>query len=308
MILLGRGKWKVSAAMYIWINGRVLPEEEAVVSVYDHGFMYGMGCFETFRTYGGVPFLLDEHLNRLGEGCADLGIVWQMGSTDIQRIVRELLRKNAPGDAYFRLSVSAGADALGLPADDYANPTTIVYTKALPGTIGPSEAKAKTLQLLKLPRNTPEGTVRLKSFHYMNNILGRRELREYAWSQGAEGLFLTSSGDLAEGIVSNLFFVRDGVCYTPALSTGILPGITRAFVIRMIRAMGVSVEEGAYPLEQLRQADEVFLTNSIQEIVPVTSWYDTEGNVYLIGSGEVGPRTMEWQSRYHNTAYGRGVV
>ncbi len=284
--------------MKIGINENICDEREAVISVYDHGFLYGIGLFETFRTYGGRPFLLQEHLDRLQQGLSELGIRYVPDEERIRRFIRRLLDANGLKDGYIRFSVSAGVDVLGLPAGEYEHPNTIVYVKELPPVDERGYETGKALQLLHLRRNSPEGRVRFKSFHYMNNILAKRELQQYRWANGAEGLFLNEKGHLAEGIVSNLFFIRGSVCYTPAIGTGILPGVTRAVAIELAERIGLRTEEGYYDWEQLLAADEVFVTNSIQEIVPVTRLFDTEGRMWTIGGGKAGPLTKTIRAHY----------
>lgn len=293
--------------MQMAINGALCASDEAVVSVYDHGFLYGLGLFETFRTYEGQPFLLSEHLFRLSEGCRELGILYTPDESSIRKLVSRLLEANGLKDAYFRLSVSAGAEELGLPSGDYGRPTELLYVKPLPPRSVELYEKGKALQMLEIRRNTPEGEIRLKSFHYMNSILGRRELARYPWSQGAEGLFLDDCGFVAEGIVSNVFFVQDGTLFTPALETGILPGITRDWVIGTALEAGMPVEEGFWTWEALQEADEVFLTNSIQEVVPVTELFDTDGNKVIYGNAVAGPVTRRFMKLYAEAANKGGL-
>jgi len=271
--------------MIIGLNGKCIQEEQAVVSVYDHGFLYGIGLFETFRTYDGVPFLLDEHIERLVGACKELGIQYDPNERQLRNHINELLARNGLKDGYVRLSVSAGVQPLGLPSGDYTTPNVIVYVKALP-KLSPSSDQGKALQLLKLRRNTPEGSVRMKSLHYMNNVLAKRELSGYIWAEGAEGLQLDQHNHLAEGIVSNLFFVMDGRICTPSLATGILPGITRAHVMELAKQEGLLVEEGLYTVEQLTSAQEIWMTNSIQEITPIHIVFDTEGNTIWQSSSQ----------------------
>jgi 4-amino-4-deoxychorismate lyase len=285
--------------MMISINGKLMDEQQAVVSVYDHGFLYGLGLFETFRTYSKVPFLLAEHMNRLAEGCKELGIGYEPDLDRVEKLINELLAANELQDAYIRFSVSAGVEALGLPSGDYGQPTEIVYIKALPPRDTKIHEEGKALQLLKLPRNTPEGLYRFKSFHYMNNILAKRELAQYPWAAGAEGLMMSEEGYVAEGIVSNIFFIKDGTCYTPSLDTGILAGITRAHVLRIAEQGQIPTQDGLYRWEDLAEADEVFLVNSIQEIVPVTTLYTPSGQAISVGTGKVGLITRELIRTYN---------
>ncbi|OAS19507.1 aminodeoxychorismate lyase [Paenibacillus oryzisoli] len=284
--------------MIIAINGILTEETQAVVSVYDHGFLYGIGLFETFRTYNRKPFLLEEHLRRLTDGCHELGIAYEPNLQYLMRLIEELLQANHLEEAYIRYTVSAGVEVLGLPSGDYTKPSEIIYIKPLPPRDERTYFHGKALQLLKLPRNTPEGMYRFKSFHYMNNILARRELGQYAWATGAEGLMLSEDGYVAEGIVSNLFFVKNGTLYTPSLDTGILPGITRAHVIDLARQLQIPTQDGLYRWEDLVDAEEVFLVNSIQEIVPVTTLYTPNGQAYTVGTGLRGAVTEHLTTRY----------
>ncbi|WP_249860647.1 aminodeoxychorismate lyase [Paenibacillus konkukensis] len=288
--------------MNIYVNGSIIAEQEAVVSVYDHGFLYGMGLFETLRTYKGRPFLLGDHQERLLAGCRQLGIDYSPRPGEWEDLIRRLLESNGLENAYIRFTVTAGEDALGLPSGDYQSPHVIVYVKELPERNEDLYRRGKPLQLLQTARNTPEGSVRFKSLHYMNNILAKRELRQNARSAGAEGLQLDARGYLAEGIVSNLFFIRAGRLFTPSLDTGILPGITRAFVLRLAAELDLPVEEGLYRWPELVQADEAFVTNSIQEIVPVTTLYDLQRTELSLSGGQAGEWTRKLMGRYRSRA------
>lgn len=283
---------------YIGFNNQVVDARQAVVSALDHGFLYGIGLFETFRTYGGVPFLLERHLKRMAEGCGELGIPFEQEATQLCEWIQRVMDSNELKDAYIRYTVTAGEDILGLPTGDYREPNRLLYIKALPKVPEKLYIEGKELQLLALRRNTPEGKVRFKSLHYMNNILAKRELRGYtSAARGAEGLMLTDQGYIAEGIVSNLFFIQNNILHTPALSTGILPGITREMVMELACMAGINVEEGLYHWEQLRNADEVFLTNSIQEIVPVTILWEQDRR-FTVGNGQCGKLTTDLISFY----------
>lgn len=284
--------------MIIDVNGNCIEESQAVVSVYDHGFLYGMGLFETFRTYGGHPFLLEWHLERLASGCRELDIRCEPELEAWKRRIARLLEANRLQDAYFRLTVTAGLDVLGLPAASYDKPEEVLYVKPLPPMNPVVYREGKALQLLKLRRSTPEGTVRLKSLHYMNNILAKKEMQRYPWAAGAEGLFLDAGGHLCEGIVSNVFFVRHGALCTPAVETGLLPGITRRYVMAIAEKEGLNVSEGWYDWDDLLAAEEVFVTNSIQELVPITTLFDETGKIHRIGSGSAGPITQRLLQTY----------
>jgi 4-amino-4-deoxychorismate lyase len=283
-------------------NGTVVDADKAVISVYDHGFLYGMGLFETFRTYGGRPYMLDRHLERLKEGCRELGIRFDMEEEEVRSWIAEVMAGNGLADAYVRLTVSAGEAGLGLPADDYGQPNAIVLVKPLQVPEEREYLAGRTLRLLRTARNTPEGVRRLKSLHYMNNIIARRELAASGAAAGTEGLMLTREGMLAEGIVSNLFFVRDGVVCTPAVETGILPGITRHRVLELAESAGCRTEEGLYRWSDLLAASEIWTTGSVQELMPITTLVDAEGMSRKVGSGEAGPVALRLLALYRQDA------
>lgn len=284
--------------MIMMMNGALFHKDDANVSVFDHGFMYGIGLFETFRTYEGKPFLLEQHMERLEAGCNILGIAWKRDDKQIELDIQQLLVHNGWNDAYIRYTVTAGPDQLGLPVNNYDKPNVLIYVKPLPQTPPSLYEKGKPLQKLRTVRNTPETPVRLKSLHFMNNIIAKRELSQYPWAVSAEGLLLTAQGFLSEGTVSNLFFVKAGVLYTPAVETGILPGITRKMVLQLCRSLQVQTHEGWYTWDDLLQADEIFLTNSIQEIVPVTCLFGAEGESYKISNGKAGTYTVRIMNEY----------
>jgi len=301
--------------MKVGLNGAVVDANEAVISVYDHGFLYGIGLFETFRTYGGKPFLLDRHLQRLRSGCEQLGISFVMTEQKVEAWVNQLLAANQLKDGYVRFTVSAGEGELGLPADDYNNPTILLLVKSLPGaTSHSSGALGRELRLLVTRRNTPEGLIRFKSLHYMNNILAKRELEALkrldshnsarslqpnaVSTSGVEGLMLSEDGYLAEGIVSNLFFVKNGILYTPSIATGILPGITRQRVIELADIAGLKCVEGLFHWDDLINADEIWLTNSIQEITAVTVLTDNKGQSRPVSDGLIGLITRQLIEAY----------
>ncbi|EEL95820.1 4-amino-4-deoxychorismate lyase [Bacillus cereus AH1273] len=229
---------------------------------------------------------MDDHYERLMDALDTLQIKWTMTKDDVILILENLLVKNGLKHAYVRFNVSAGIDEIGLQTNVYEEPSVIVFIKplAIPGDVVEKEGV-----ILKQVRNTPEGAFRLKSHHYLNNILGKREIGN---GVNKEGIFLTETGYVAEGIVSNLFFVKGGNLYTPSLETGILNGITRAFIIKVAEELGIEVKEGFFTKDELLSADEVFVTNSIQEIVPL---YRIEGEDF---PGKVGIVTKRFIDLY----------
>lgn len=288
--------------MKILFNRQLMDSKEAVISAFDHGFLYGMGLFETFRTYGGSPWLLESHANRLSKGCGMLGIDYTPELPRLKEAIAELLQENGLTDGYIRWSVSAGAGAIGLPSEIYDTPNEILYAKEL-AVDDPKTRKGKTLRLLKLPRSTPEGAFRMKSFHYMNNIAAKRELIQSGAGLGTEGLFLNNYGHVTEGMVSNIFWFNGRELCTPAATTGLLEGITREYVIEMAAELGIAVIEGLYTWNELLTADEVFVTNSIQEIVPVIHLESEFGVDQLVGGKDApGPVTSQFMMKYREDA------
>lgn len=247
-------------------NGQVVEEKDLKISISDHGFLYGVGLFETFRVYNGVPFLFKEHMDRLQEGLNIIGIKYFIDLNIMSNQLKLLLKQNSLNNAYVRLTITAGEGHLGLPTKEYTNPSILWQIKPLePMTY---EAGSKGGIILKLHRNQPETIIRLKSLNFLNNVLAKQEIMGI---NNVEGFFLTKEGFLAEGIVSNLFFVVEGVLHTPALETGILNGITRQHVLQLSYKSNIQVNEGFFKPDILFKADEIFITNSIQEIVKINA-------------------------------------
>lgn len=251
--------------MYVYVNGQIVPGEQAAVSVLDHGFLYGIGLFETVRVYQERLFLWDQHFARLSAGLLALHIRNAWSSAELEAAILQTAKANGLADAYVRISITGGNEGVGLVTEGYARPSLFIFAKSVPPIALPP--RPKRLQVLSIPRQTAEGPVRFKSHNYLNNALARLEVGNQT---DVEGLFLTHDGYLAEGIVSNLFWIRDGSMFTPAVETGILDGVTRRHVLNLAQKLDIPVQEGFYRLEELESASEAFVTNSIQEIVPVS--------------------------------------
>lgn len=249
------------------MNGDFIEEEKATISPFDHGYLYGLGVFETIRTYNRQPFLLDEHLERLRRGLCEVHIEVSFSTELVLAIIEKLSSLNGLQDSYIRFNVSAGVGDIGLQTEPYKQPTVIMFQKPLPQM---EPLREKEAIILRIPRNTPETTFRLKSHHFFNNVAAKRELGS---DPNKEGIFLTETGYLAEGVTSNLFWMKDDELYTPALQTGILNGITRNFIIHLAKQQQINIKEGLYQATELDRADEIFFTNSIQEIVPVNHFH-----------------------------------
>lgn len=244
--------------MWCFHNGDYVKEEELRISPLDHGYLYGLGVFETLRTYDGVPIFWREHFARMQDALKTYHIELSYTEQQLRDVIIELNRRNDTEDGYFRVNVSAGNAGVGLSQTTYPSPNVIIFQKPLPSAPRGTEKEAVWLETV---RNSPEQEIRFKSHHYANNIVARFEVPSLA---NIEGFFLNERGFIAEGITSTIFWVKDQIVYTPSLSMGILPGITRACIMQL-----VDVVEGAFHKEALLQADECFVTTSIQELIPI---------------------------------------
>lgn len=250
--------------MLCWMNGEFIQAEDLRISPFDHGFLYGAGFFETFRTYEGHVFLFQEHMNRLRAALNEYRISMPYTDEEIAEAIRSLDDQSDGRDGYFRLNVSAGVHDIGLAPSIYESPTIILFRKELAAAPKGTEKKAVWLET---ERNLPESEVRHKSHNFLNNVRGRLELPSL---KDHEGLFLTGEGFVAEGVTSNVFWVKDGTLYTPSIETGILPGTTRAFVLELAAKLGMVVREGLFTKDEMELADEAFVTNAVQELVPLS--------------------------------------
>ncbi|MET4562234.1 4-amino-4-deoxychorismate lyase [Lysinibacillus parviboronicapiens] len=266
--------------MLCWMNGDYIAAKDLRISPLDHGFLYGLGFFETFRTYNGKVFCWEAHLKRLQATLAQYRIYMSYTEDDLLTVIEQLNLQAGGQDGYFRINVSAGDHGIGLQPTEYRKPNVIVFRKELQDT---SRGTEKIAQWLETRRNTPECGIRVKSHHYGNNILGRFEMPSLA---DQEGFFLTDAGYVAEGVTSNVFWVKDDILYTPSLETGILPGITRTWVIERAQSLGIEVQVGLFTKEELVQGTECFVTNSVQELVPIRAIENAQllgnkGPIYL---------------------------
>ncbi|OEG00318.1 hypothetical protein BHF71_05305 [Vulcanibacillus modesticaldus] len=256
-----------------WIlNEQIVEEDQLSISVKDHGFLYGVGLFETFRVYDGTPFLFQEHIKRLKEGLSLIGIESKIDQNKMSQDLNRLLEINNLNDAYVRVTVTAGTAPLGLPNQKYDKPTILWQIKPLP-PFSDEPSMGKNAIILKTPRNLAETRIRLKSINFLNNVIAKHEIIDL---ENYEGIFLTHDGYVAEGIVSNIFFVKQGKVYTPSLDAGILNGITRQQIISICEQNNISLMEGLFSPETLIEADEIFITNSIQEVVPILKLNERE--------------------------------
>lgn len=254
--------------MFVYLNDKLVPSADARVSVFDHGFLYGDGIYETMRVYDGVIFLIEEHLKRLRRSASLIGLTITRSDDDIKRALYETLIANTLSDAYVRLTISRGAGEIGLDPDLCKEPTFIVIAQKYKNYPRSYYEEGISLKIASVRRNLKEALdPQIKSLNFLNNILAKIE----AGKAGAnEAIMLNAAGHLAEGTISNIFFLKGGVLNTPSIGCGILDGITRALVIRLAVQNSIAVREGEFGPEELSGASEVFITNSTMEVMPVS--------------------------------------
>jgi branched-chain amino acid aminotransferase len=261
--------------MQYHVNGELVDREEATVSVDDRGFRYGDAAFETCRVYGGTVFAWGRHHDRLEATCEALGMPEAIPD-DIDARIDETLTANELEDAYLRVSISRGGQPGKLTPDENVDPTVVVYVKPLPrgGTEGERAWESPAIVQSVTRRRPPDSVLPAdaKTHNYLNGILARLELRRASREgyQPDEALMRDTDGNLAEGATSNVFFVDDGILRTPAEGS-LLPGITRETVIELAEEEGFTVDPAQYTVDDLRNADEAFLTNSTWEIRPIAT-------------------------------------
>lgn len=282
-------------AFKVWINGQLFDKQDATVSVYDHGLLYGDGVFEGLRSYGGKVFRLDAHLRRLYDSAKAIWLEIPIEREALGKAVIETLRANKLEDAYIRLVVTRGAGSLGLDPNRTSDPQVIIITDHI--TMYPPEFYENGLEIVTVStmRNHPAAlSPRIKSLNYLNNILAKIEGLQ---ANCVEALMLNIKGEVAECTGDNIFLVRDGRLLTPPIDAGILEGITRDAVIELARESKLEVREIALTKHDVYIADECFLTGTAAEVVPVVK-VDSRP----IGTGKPGPITCDLRERFHKLA------
>ena len=280
--------------MWIYLNNRFVSKEEAKISVFDHGFLYGDGVFETLRSYGGKVFMLGEHIARLEQSAARLHIPMPVKRSRLSAIVAESLELNKLTDAYFRITVSRGLGEIGLDPALCKNPTLVVIAKPFEPYPESFYADGVSVAVVQTRRNLPEALPpHVKSLNYLNNILAKME----ATALGAyDAVLLNHQGEVTEGTTSNVFVALGGRLLTPASDCGILAGITRNVVLRLARELEIPTEETRLTAADLPIADECFLTNTTVEVLPVTQ---VDGQ--SIGEGRPGEITRRLHASFRDS-------
>ncbi|MCY2995073.1 MAG: branched-chain-amino-acid transaminase [Planctomycetota bacterium] len=276
----------------VYISGTLYDKADAKISVYDHGLLYGDGVFEGLRVYGGRVFRLDEHLERLWNSAKAIWLQIPISRDELAQAVRDTVQVNQLDDGYVRLVVTRGAGSLGLDPNKTSHPQVIVIADTI--TLYPAEYYENGLQIVTVStvRNHPAAlSPRIKSLNYLNNILAKIEGLQAGC---VEALMLNHKGEVSECTGDNIFLVSKGTLLTPSIDSGILEGITRAVVIELAVKVGIPVREIPLTKHDVYIADEVFLTGSAAEIVPVVK-VDSRP----IGDGKPGPITRQLLKLFH---------
>jgi branched-chain amino acid aminotransferase len=274
----------------IYLNGRLLPLQEARISVLDYGFLFGYGLFETMRAYNGMIFRLDRHLKRLTDSAELLNI--PVDTSTLRNAVIMTLRANEFQNARVRLMVSIGEGSLVPDLHSCREPTVFVgAARYLPLKLETYE-RGYRIRVASRPRCRCSLLPRLKTANYLENLLSRQEALA---NDADDALILDESSRILETCFSNIFLVAHNILKTPRLEDGLLPGITREVVLELADQLGIEVQETDIYLAELFAADEIFLTNSILEIMPVTAV-----NGKMIAAGTPGTITGNLMEAYHN--------
>lgn len=277
--------------MKIYLNGKFVDKEDAKISVFDHGLLYGDGVFEGIRLYSGCVFKLDEHLERLEFSAKAILLDLPMSRAELAEAVCECCRQNDLRDGYVRLVVTRGPGHLGLSPDGCGPAGVIIIADDI--QLYPEELYVSGLKIITVPTrriNAAALPPAVKSLNYLNNILAKIEAKKVGFQ---EALMLNDKGEIAECTGDNVFVYSKGVLYTPPLDSGSLRGITRGTVMDIAEEQGVALREQALTRYDLWTAEECFLTGTAAEVIPCV-----EVDHRAVGSGQPGEITKQFISRF----------
>lgn len=272
--------------MFVYINGKFFPEKKAKVSVFDSAYLYGDSIFETLRSYNGYVFKCDEHIRRLFQSAKSVSLEIEISPVFLKSAIYSTLKKNRLKDAYIRLTMSRGVIESDISL--YKKPTIVIITREFKRYSEEFYKKGVSIITTNTRKTTSSLLPYIKSGNFLWGVIAKASSQNYF-----EVVFLNNSGYLTEGAVSNIFVVKGDNILTPPLSCGILDGITRKTVFEIAKSVGIPSYEKLLTLDDLYCADEVFLTNTLIEIMPVV---EVDGRV--INYGSPGKITKELISRF----------
>ncbi len=258
----------------IYLNGKLVPPSKAVISVFDHGFLYGDGIYETFRLYNTVVFKIREHIDRLFRSASMIGLKIPKPPESIAEAVYETVRANKHKEAVIRITVSRGPGPLGLDPDLCVKPTLVIMSNPFKPYPAQYYKKGLKISIVNTRRNYSKALdPQIKSLNFLNNILAKREAKE---SRAHEAVMLNYRGYVTEGTVSNIFFVKDNILCTPSVKAGILGGITRNIILEIARENNILYKEGLFRADDVYSAQEIILSNTSMEVMPVSQIDDVQ--------------------------------
>ena len=273
------------------LNGRIVPQEEACVSVFDRGFLHGDGVFETLRVYNGIVFKRDAHWKRLQQSASLIRLRIPFAESEYRERLDRVVAVNKLTEAVARVTVSRGVSDKPFGLDYEQHPTTVFTVRPFDGCPEEYYSEGVAIIFATTRRMDPAAlSPAAKSANYLNSVLAKAEAED---AGAFDAVMLNADGFLTEGSVTNLFMVREERLLTPSLESGILPGITRAIVLELARDVGVQPNETALRPEDLLGSDEAFLANTTAEVLPVVKVGDAQ-----VGNGEPGRITRELHRAY----------
>jgi len=268
----------------VYVDGKFVEKSKAVVSVFDHGLLYGDGVFEGIRVYNATVFRLPDHIDRLYDSAKSIRLKIPMTKHEMSEAVLETLRKNRLRDAYVRLVVTRGTGDLGVDPSLCKNPTIFIIAEPMASGLGPREPRVVRVIMSSVRRDSVAATSHeIKSLNYLNSILAKVEANN---ADADDAILLDQRGFVSEASVTSIFLIKDGRISTPSSAAGILHGITRARIIELCSELGVELQERDVTPFDLITADEVFLAGTQSEILAVGSISGSK-----VGAGGVGPIT-----------------
>jgi branched-chain amino acid aminotransferase len=280
-------------SLQVWFNGKLVDKQNASVSVYDHGLLYGDGVFEGLRIYNGKIFRGEAHMRRLFDSAKAVRLVIPFSADQLTAAIYETAKANSLNECYVRLVVTRGVGSLGIDPLKCDVPTVFIITDHI--AVYPKEMYEKGVAVIvsSIVRNHPNAlSPRIKSLNYLNNILAKIEAND---AGVPEAIMLNHLGNVSEGTVENIFLVRDGQVFTPGVSEGILEGVTRGTMIELCEQLGLPISQRIVERHDLYICDECFFTGSGAEVMPVTK---IDGRI--VGKGTVGPITRQLMEAFHH--------
>ena len=276
----------------VFLNGSFVNLSRAKISIFDRGFLYGDGLFETMRAYWGEVFRLEDHLDRLFRSAKEIEISFSYTRKELKNIIKRILKINNLSETYIRITLSRGVSEPGLISNSKSSATLVIVARKFKPLSSSKYRKGWRATVVEPRQNQASPLSRLKSLNFLNNILGRREAEA---KRVDEGILLNTVGDVTEASTSNIFLVKRDSVITPREESGLLPGITRRVVLELAHNLGLKAYKKRVFLDELMGAEEAFLTSSLIEIMPLV---EVDGR--RIGKGKPGPVSQKIHKAYQD--------